>query len=144
MSAFTSGSNQRRKRFWASHVTATARPKRAMFDQPPSTSCERRRVSMSKKISFSVSGKRLAVVDIGLDRRLVLLRVVDINSLDLGVEIDGDAAHLAQADAGALRAAEGQMRLAPDGGRVDVRHAGFDAIYERKHLRGIIRVNRAR
>src|ERR1700685_3244518 len=62
--AFASDSNQRRKRFCVSQVTATARPKREILAQPPSTSCERRSVSMSKKISRVRSGNRLGVVDI--------------------------------------------------------------------------------
>src|ERR1017187_4289430 len=98
MSVWLSGSNHRRKRFCASHVTATARPNRAMFNQPPSTSCDRRSVSMSKKISLSISGKRLGVVVTGFGSLLVFLHVVvDIHRLNLRVVLDCETPHLLQA-----------------------------------------------
>src|SRR5438552_6472234 len=53
-----------------------------------------------------------------------LPRVVHIDRLDLGVELEGGRPLLAGPDAGGLGASEGQLRLAPRRAAVDVDDAG--------------------
>src|SRR5918996_40945 len=52
-------------------------------------------------------------------------RVVHIDRLDLGIELDGGAALLARADAGGLGATERELRLAAGCPAVDVDDAGL-------------------
>src|SRR5215204_4999946 len=56
--------------------------------------------------------------------------VIDVDDLQLGAEVERGRALLEGADARGLDAAEGDVRLAAGGGRVDVRHAGLDLVHE--------------
>src|SRR5271170_1588826 len=62
-------------------------------------------------------------VDLGL---LQFVRVIDVDGLPLGVEVDRANAAFAVAVAGGFGAAEGQMHFGADGGRVDVGDAGVE------------------
>src|SRR6266852_4174640 len=68
---------------------------------------------------------------------------VYIHGFQLGEEIDGNPAHFAHADAGGFHSAEGKLGFAANGGRIDVRNAGLDAIDELKDFGGVIRIKRA-
>src|ERR1051325_2255167 len=64
--------------------------------------------------------------------------VIDVDDLQLRVETQRGRALLAVADARALDAAEGDMRLAAGGRRVDVRHARLDLVNETKDARSVV------
>src|SRR5579884_3681323 len=70
--------------------------------------------------------------------------VIDVDGLQLGEEFHGHLAHLAQSHAGGFHPSEGQMRLAADRGRIDVRDAGFDPVDEGEDARRVVRIERAR
>src|SRR5262245_52543 len=59
-------------------------------------------------------------------RALELARVVDVDRLPLGEDVERRLAGLAVAVAGVLRAAEGQVNLGADGAGVDVRDPGLE------------------
>src|SRR4051812_27512948 len=71
-------------------------------------------------------------------------RVVVVDRLDLGVEVDGGLALLARSDAGVLDSAERQLGLAADRGRVHVDDPAFDLLDEAEDRRGVARVDARR
>src|SRR5437016_6031699 len=70
-----------------------------------------------------------------------LTGVVVINGLDLGVELDRRLPLLPLPDPGVLDPAEGEVRLAADGGRVHVDDPALDLVDEAEDRRGIARVD---
>src|SRR4051812_23625575 len=68
--------------------------------------------------------------------------VVNVDDLELGVEVERDAALLARSNTGALHAAERNLRFTAGGAGVHVRDAGFNAINELENLGHVARVNR--
>src|SRR3954464_13937316 len=85
-------------------------------------------------IPYPPSPARSALVQLALALRA---GVIDIYHLGFGVEIEHLGALLAWADAGGLHAAEWQLRLAAERGRVDVGHARFDLVDIAEHTRYI-------
>src|SRR6266849_4268910 len=152
----TSCSNQRRKPWSLSQVTATATPNARMFDQPPSTSCDSRSVSMSRYISrsnspavrfsprrhtlFSRFYRLMFKLKRSVDARFALSAgVVDVDDFRVGVEIDCRVAHLARPHARFFRPAKRHMRFAADRGRIDVRHSSLNFVHK---LENLVRVGR--
>src|SRR5574341_2032052 len=60
---------------------------------------------------------------------LELIRVIHVDGLPLGIEINGADAAFAVPVAGLLGAAEGQVHLGADGGRVHVGDAGVEVAH---------------
>src|SRR5256885_13452497 len=81
----------------------------------------------------------LRVVDL---RALQLIGVVDVQRLPLGVEVDGGDGCLAMAIAGLLGAAKGQMRLGPNGRRIDINDAGEQIARRAEGAIHVARINR--
>src|SRR5690242_11045499 len=67
-------------------------------------------------------------------RPLQLVRIVDIERLPLGIEINGRNRRLAVTVAGLLCAAERQVRLRSDGRRIHIDDAGVDIAHRRERL----------
>src|SRR6266850_2062141 len=98
--------------------------------------CAQHDASFSRGI---VEGRQSSLVNL----RLALgAGVVNVDGLELGVEVERDAALLARPNAGALHAAERNLRFAAGGTGVHVRYAGFNAIDELENLGHVARVNR--
>src|SRR5215207_864440 len=66
-------------------------------------------------------------------------RVVHVDDFEFCVEVERGRALLECADARGLDAAEGDVRFAARGGRVDVRHAGLDLVHEAEDAGRVVR-----
>src|SRR5208337_4511817 len=74
---------------------------------------------------YKAAVSSLRIIDLGA---LELVGVIDVDGFPCGEEVEGAEA-FAVAVAGVLDAAEGQMHLGTDGGRVDVGDAGFEVAH---------------
>src|SRR6266404_1892678 len=94
---------------------------------------------VQRDLPLTVRRDSLGVVDLGA---LQLVRVVDVESLPLRVEVDGGDGCFAVAVAGFLGAAEGQMRFGADRGGVDVNDAGVQVADGLERAIHVVRVDR--
>src|SRR5918994_2253668 len=102
----------------------------------PRVALKRRSTSASRRSEASVTG-----VDLGL---LQLPRVVDVDRLPLGEEVERGLTRLAVAVAGVLDAAEREMHLGADRARVDVRDARPQVAHRAERLVHVAREDRRR
>src|ERR1017187_1957058 len=77
-------------------------------------------------------------------RLLQLVRIVDVNRLPLGVEVDGANSAFAMTVPGRLGSTEGQVYLGADGRSVDVGNSGIQVANRRKRLVDVFGVERGR
>src|SRR5438552_13107017 len=100
---------------------------RVLARRPPSRS--RRRLRALRRIDL---------------RALKLARVIDVDRLPLGVDVERGAAGLTMTVAGRLHTAERELDLRTDGARVDVDDPGLGVAHEAERVIHVPRVDRAR